>query len=46
MMGEKLKCKVILPRNEMWGEINEYYFFRILSIYARYVHSPWKSYIT
>ena len=32
--GEKMKCEVILPRNEMKGEIIEYCFYQTLPIYA------------
>ena len=33
VQGEKIKCKVILLRDEMMGEITEYLFYRTLSIY-------------
>ena len=32
MEGEKIKCEVILPRNEMRDEITEYCVYQILSI--------------
>ena len=33
MEGEKMKCKIILPWNEIRGEITEYYFYQTLSMY-------------
>ena len=33
--GEKMKCKVILPCNEMRGEITENDFYQTLSMYFR-----------
>ena len=33
MVGEKMKCKVILPKHERRSDITEYYFYQTLSIY-------------
>ena len=33
MRGEKMKCEVILPRNQIRGEITKNYFYQTLSTY-------------
>ena len=35
MLGEKLKCEEVLPRDVMLGKITEYYFYRFMSMYLR-----------
>ena len=34
--GWKMKCEIVLPGNEMRGEVTEFYFYLTLSIYLNY----------